>query len=70
MDFLQRSREDTQAWFGKNLKGDPWIWGICIIMLLWSIVVVYSASVKDAYSQMDGNTEYYLYKHVCFACCH
>jgi cell division protein FtsW len=68
MDILQKSREETQAWFTRNLKGDPWIWGICIVMLLWSIVVVYSASVKDAYSQKDGNTEYYLYKHalLCF----
>ena len=68
MDVLQKSKEQTQAWFTRNLKGDPWIWGICIFMLLWSIVVVYSASVKDAYSQKDGNTEYYLYKHslLCF----
>lgn len=66
--FLQKTRDKTQTWFSNNLKGDPWIWGICIIMLLWSIVVVYSASVKDAYSQKAGNTEYYLYKHslLCF----
>ncbi|QRR03124.1 FtsW/RodA/SpoVE family cell cycle protein [Dyadobacter sandarakinus] len=64
MNFLQKLREDTQVWFIKNLKGDPWIWGTCIVMLFWSVVVVYSASVKDAYSQMGGNTEYFLYKHV------
>jgi hypothetical protein len=23
MDFLNKTREDTQAWFSKNLKGDP-----------------------------------------------
>jgi cell division protein FtsW len=63
MELLQKSRDRTHAWITSNLKGDPWIWGICIIMLFWSIVVVYSASVKDAYSQKDGDTEYYLYKH-------
>ncbi|MEO6687071.1 MAG: FtsW/RodA/SpoVE family cell cycle protein [Dyadobacter sp.] len=68
MDGFQKLREDTQAWFSRNLKGDPWIWGICIGMLLSSIVVVYSASVKDAYSVKQGNTEYYLFKHsvLCF----
>jgi cell division protein FtsW len=63
MELLQKSRDRTHVWITSNLKGDPWIWGICIIMLFWSIVVVYSASVKDAYSQKDGDTEYYLYKH-------
>lgn len=68
MDGFQKLREETQAWFSRNLKGDPWIWGICIGMLLSSIVVVYSASVKDAYSVKQGNTEYYLFKHsvLCF----
>ncbi|MBE9465609.1 FtsW/RodA/SpoVE family cell cycle protein [Dyadobacter subterraneus] len=68
MDGFQKVREETQAWFSRNLKGDPWIWGICIGMLLSSIVVVYSASVKDAYSVKQGNTEYYLFKHtvLCF----
>lgn len=68
MEILQRLKEETQAWFSNNLKGDRWIWFICIVMLLWSIVVVYSASVKDAYAQKEGNTEYYLYKHtlLCF----
>lgn len=69
MDFLQKSREETQAWFTRNLKGDPWIWGISIFMLLWSIVVVYSASVKDAYSLNNGNTEHYLYKHALLCFC-
>lgn len=68
MEVLRRLRDETQTWFSKNLKGDPWIWFIAIIMLLWSIVVVYSASVKDAYSYKQGNTEHYLLKHatLCF----
>jgi len=63
MDAIQKVREETQAWFAGNLKGDRWIWGICVGMLLSSIVVVYSASVKDAYSLKQGDTEYYLFKH-------
>jgi cell division protein FtsW len=63
MEGFQKIREETQTWFSRNLKGDPWIWGICIGMLFSSIVVVYSASVKDAYSVKQGNTEYYLFKH-------
>ncbi len=68
MESMQKFREDTQAWFSKNLKGDPWIWFVCIVMLLWSILVVYSASVKDAYSQKQGDTESFLIKHtaLCF----
>ena len=63
MEAIQKVREETQAWFAGNLKGDRWIWGICVGMLLSSIVVVYSASVKDAYSLKQGDTEYYLFKH-------
>ena len=68
LESLQKLRDDTQTWFSKNLKGDPWIWFICIVMLLWSILVVYSASVKDAYSQKQGDTESFLIKHtaLCF----
>ncbi|PWJ60139.1 cell division protein FtsW [Dyadobacter jejuensis] len=68
MEALIRIKDSTQHWFARNLKGDRWIWFICIIMLLWSIVVVYSASVKDAYSHKQGDTEYYLLKHsfLCF----
>jgi cell division protein FtsW len=68
IETLQKFGEDTQVWFSKNLKGDRWIWSICIVMLLWSIVVVYSASVKDAYSQKQGDTESFLLKHsaLCF----
>ncbi len=68
MSTIFSLKEVTQNWFSRNLKGDRWIWLVCIIMLLWSIVVVYSASVKDAYSLKHGDTEYYLIKHslLCF----
>ena len=46
-----------------NLKGDPVIWAIIILLSLVSIMVVYSASGSLAYRKHDGNTEHYLMKH-------
>ncbi|GAB2782995.1 FtsW/RodA/SpoVE family cell cycle protein [Rhabdobacter roseus] len=63
IELVHRIKEDTQSWFSQNLKGDRWIWAVCIFLMLWSIPVVYSASVKDAYRERQGNTEYYLIKH-------
>jgi len=51
------------TWAYKNLQGDPFIWLIVIIFSLFSIMVVYSATVKLAYINVGGNTEYYLIKH-------
>ena len=50
-------------WAYKNLKGDPIIWLIIIILSLFSIVVVYSATGTLAYKMKGGNTEFYLVKH-------
>ncbi|WP_421764745.1 FtsW/RodA/SpoVE family cell cycle protein [Ekhidna sp.] len=50
-------------WAYRNLKGDPVIWFIVLILSLFSILVVYSATGSLAYKMMDGNTEYYLFKH-------
>ncbi len=53
----------TRIWLEENLKGDPIIWGIVILLSLISIVVVYSATGSLAYRMMGGNTEAYLIKH-------
>ncbi len=53
----------VKDWAYKNLKGDPVIWFIVLILSLFSILVVYSATGSLAYKMMDGNTEYYLIKH-------
>lgn len=53
----------VKDWAYKNLKGDPVIWFIVLILSLFSIMVVYSATGSLAYKMMDGNTEYYLFKH-------
>ncbi len=53
----------VKDWAYRNLKGDPMIWFIVLILSLFSILVVYSATGSLAYKMMDGNTEYYLIKH-------
>jgi cell division protein FtsW len=53
----------VKAWLEENLKGDPIIWGIVILLSIISILVVYSATGSLAYRKMGGNTEAYLIKH-------
>lgn len=53
----------TKQWLQKNLKGDAVLWGIVIIFSLISVAVVYSATGTLAYKKMEGNTEYFLFKH-------
>ncbi|MCV9387128.1 FtsW/RodA/SpoVE family cell cycle protein [Reichenbachiella ulvae] len=52
-----------KLWLNKNLKGDPVIWTIVIILSVLSIMVVYSATGTLAYNNMKGDTEHYLLKH-------
>ena len=54
---------EIKNWAYRNLKGDPVIWFIVLILSLFSILVVYSATGSLAYKMMNGNTEYYLIKH-------
>ena len=67
MDALHKTREVTQAWFQRNMKGDPWLWGIALFLLGGGVVVVYSASVKQAYGSLGGDTETILYKQILLA---
>lgn len=46
-----------------NKKGDPIIWTIIVALSAISLVEVYSSSRQLAHRYMDGNTEYYLFKH-------
>lgn len=50
-------------WIKDNLKGDPVIWGVTLLLAILSILVVYSSASSLAYRKMQGNTEYYLIKH-------
>lgn len=55
--------QDFKTWIDRNLKGDPIIWGIVIILSVVSIVVVYSATGSLAYKRSGGDTEKYLLDH-------
>ncbi|WP_018344703.1 FtsW/RodA/SpoVE family cell cycle protein [Cytophaga aurantiaca] len=50
-------------WLKDNLKGDPFIWTIIIVLSLISVAVVYSASSALAFQKKGGDTVYYLIKH-------
>lgn len=52
-----------KSWIDRNLKGDPIIWGIVILLAIISILVVYSATGSLAYKKTGGNTEKYLIDH-------
>lgn len=56
----------VKDWAYRNLKGDPVIWFIVLVLSLFSILVVYSATGSLSYKMMGGNTEYYLVKHTVF----
>jgi cell division protein FtsW len=48
----------------KIFEGDPVIWGVVTALALMSTLLVYSATGTLAFKRMDGDTEYYLLKHV------
>ena len=52
-----------KAWADRNLKGDPAIWVIVILLSLLSVMVVYSATGTLAYKNLGGDTEHYLLRH-------
>ena len=58
-----------QTWIKNNLKGDPVIWTVIILLSMLSILVVYSAASAPAFRSMGGNTEYYLVKHTILILC-
>lgn len=45
-------------------KGDRVIWMIVLLLSLLSLAAVYSSIVTLAYKHHDGDTEYYLFKHL------
>ena len=46
------------------IKGDKAIWAVVIILSIVSTVVVYSSTGALAYKRQNGNTEFYLFKHI------
>lgn len=49
-----------------KLEGDKTIWVVVFLLMLTSILVVYSATGALAYKNAGGNTWYYLFKHIVF----
>ncbi len=46
-----------------ELKGDRVVWAILAVLSIFSVLAVYSATGKLAWSQRGGNTEAFLFKH-------
>ena len=55
----------TQNLLSKT-KGDKVIWALVILLVLVSLLVVYSATGSLAYKMYKGNTEIYLFKQIAF----
>lgn len=49
-----------------NTKGDKVIWATVLLLVLVSLLVVYSATGSLAYKMYKGNTEVYLFKQIAF----
>lgn len=47
-----------------ELKGDRAIWVIVFFLSLLSVLVVYSSTGSLAFKNKDGNTEFYMFKHL------
>src|SRR5881392_1497530 len=50
----------------QKTKGDKVIWALVVLLVLASLLVVYSATGSLAYKNYKGNTEIYLFKQVAF----
>jgi cell division protein FtsW len=55
--------DTAKIWLQRNLKGDPILWAIVLLLSFISIAVVYSATGTLAFRKTDGNTEHFLFKH-------
>lgn len=47
----------------KLFRGDRIIWGVIVVLTIFSILAVYSSTGTLAYKNMGGNTTYYLIRH-------
>ena len=63
---MEKSIEIESSWFKKNLKGDPVIWAVAIILAIISILTVYSAAGAYAFKKFGGNTEAPLIKQLAY----
>jgi cell division protein FtsW len=63
--FSELSSFKTQRWL-KTTRGDKVIWALVLLLVLISLLVVYSATGSLAYKMYRGNTEVYLFKQFAF----
>jgi len=49
---------------GNLFKGDKYLWFTVGLLMLFSLLAVYSSTGTLAYKYQSGNTEYYLFKHL------
>ena len=59
-EALHRLQETVRA----NIKGDPVIWLVVILLSCFSVLAVYSSTGTLAFKYRGGNVEYYLIKHL------
>src|SRR6478672_569474 len=62
--FSDLNLKPTQVF--KSTKGDKVIWALVLLLVLISLLVVYSATGSLAYKMYKGNTEVYLFKQIAF----
>jgi cell division protein FtsW len=63
---IQNLRQSPFKSFSRRTKGDKVIWGLVILLVLFSLLAVYSATGSLAYLKYRGNTEIYLFKQIAF----
>lgn len=47
----------------KYFKGDPVIWGVIVVLSIYSLLAVFSSTGTLAYKYQGGDTSHYLFKH-------
>ncbi len=49
-----------KGWLTKTFKGDRTIWGLVALLMIYSLLAVYSSSVGVAFMKYGGNTTFFL----------
>jgi cell division protein FtsW len=63
---IQQPLQNPFGHLASRTKGDKVIWALSILLVLISLLAVYSATGSLAYKNYKGNTEVYLFKQVMF----
>jgi cell division protein FtsW len=63
---IQQPLQNPFGHFASKTKGDKVIWALTVLLVLVSLLAVYSATGSLAYKNYKGNTEVYLFKQIAF----